>query len=82
MRGYVETAPYTPTSRHKNNNNGSELDENYAVRGIGPVSYTHLDVYKRQEWEGMLAQALIPEASLRWHPLFRLCVSRLKPQPA
>ena len=26
----------------------SEIYERFAFRGVGPVSYTHLDVYKRQ----------------------------------
>ncbi len=34
------------------------------------------------DWRAMLADAGIPDADLRWHPLFRLCVARLKGVPA
>ena len=30
------------------------------------------------DWRAMLAAAGIPDAEIRWHPLFRLCVGRIK----
>lgn len=30
------------------------------------------------DWHRLLAEAGVPGATLRWHPLFRLCVSRVK----
>ena len=38
--------------------------------------------FVRAEWEAMLAEARIPQAAIRWRPLFRLCVERLKPASA
>jgi trans-aconitate methyltransferase len=33
------------------------------------------------DWRAMLADVRIEGATIRWHPLFRLCVGRLKPAP-
>jgi SAM-dependent methyltransferase len=33
------------------------------------------------DWRAMLADAGIADAQLRWHPLFRLCVGRIKAAP-
>ena len=55
--------------------------------GVGPVAFRQLLarhgsavaalVAERRDW----AEAGIAEARLRWHPLFRLCVGRLKGVP-
>ncbi len=46
------------------------------VRHDGALSVRR--AFVREEWKQMLAQAGIPNADIRWHPLFRLCISRLK----
>ncbi len=34
-----------------------------------------------EDWQRLLAEAGVEGAKLRWHPLFRLCVARLKARP-
>lgn len=47
------------------------------VRHDGALSVRR--AFTRQDWRAMLAQAGVTDADIRWHPLFRLCVSHLKP---
>lgn len=46
------------------------------VRHDGALSVRR--AFVRGEWEAMLGEAGISGAEIRWHPLFRLCVGRLK----
>ncbi|QMW24647.1 methyltransferase domain-containing protein [Sandaracinobacteroides saxicola] len=46
------------------------------VRHDGPLSVRR--AFVSADWRRLLAEAGIADATLRWHPLFRLCVSRLK----
>jgi hypothetical protein len=50
------------------------------VRHDGALSVRR--AFVADEWRAMLAEAAVPDAALRWHPLFRLCVGRLKGAPA
>jgi trans-aconitate methyltransferase len=50
------------------------------VRHDGALSVRR--AFVPDEWRRLLAAAGVERASLRWHPLFRLCVSRLKGVPA
>lgn len=50
------------------------------VRHDGALSVRR--AFTRPDWDSMLAEAGITGASVRWHPLFRLCVGRLRPQGA
>ena len=45
------------------------------VRHDGALSVRR--AFVREEWQAMLADAGVP-AEIRWHPLFRLCVGRIK----
>jgi 2-polyprenyl-3-methyl-5-hydroxy-6-metoxy-1,4-benzoquinol methylase len=49
------------------------------VRHDGALSVRR--AFVRADWRAMLEQAGIEGAAIRWHPLFRLCVGRLKPAP-
>ena len=46
------------------------------VRHDGALSVRR--AFVRRDWQGMLAEAGVSGAGIRWHPLFRLCVGRLK----
>ncbi|WP_199555830.1 methyltransferase domain-containing protein [Sandaracinobacteroides hominis] len=46
------------------------------VRHDGALSVRR--AFVAEEWRVLLAQAGISDARLRWHPMFRLCVGRLK----
>ena len=52
-----QTAPEPQAYRNQNTGYGQDYgQQQYQNTGYGPVSYTHLDVYKRQHWvrpEGM-----------------------------
>jgi trans-aconitate methyltransferase len=50
------------------------------VRHDGALSVRR--AFVPDDWRTMLAEAAVPDAALRWHPLFRLCVTRLKGTPA
>ena len=46
------------------------------VRHDGPVSVARS--FRREDWHGLLAEAGITGAEVRWHVPFRYCVSRFK----
>lgn len=46
------------------------------VRHDGPLSVAR--AFVPADWKGLLAEAEVPDADIRWHLPFRLCVSRVK----
>ncbi|MGL6043126.1 MAG: methyltransferase domain-containing protein [Sandaracinobacteroides sp.] len=50
------------------------------VRHDGALSVRR--AFVADDWTALLGEASIDAAQLRWHPLFRLCVTRLKGAPA
>ncbi len=50
------------------------------VRHDGALSVRR--AFVRKEWQAMLDEAGVQGADIRWHPLFRLCVGRLKAEAA
>jgi hypothetical protein len=46
------------------------------VRHDGPLSVAR--AFTRADWQRILAEAGVPEADVRWHLPFRLCVGRLR----
>ena len=49
LRSNVQLNPYTTGRTSNTTSNGDPMDLSWAVNKDGSVSYTHLDVYKRQE---------------------------------
>ena len=61
------TAELSPGQQMKLN------DKNYRVTAVGPVSYTHLDVYKRQQQHDPRAQAHVE----RYLDLLAVCLGNI-----